>query len=96
MSREVLLQTVGKALKDTRFRSGLLRDPKSALSGLSLTREEYSALTQLTNESFEFIGENLDRDAILASTMTQSFLREKVETSLSRYNLTDFYNLTSK
>lgn len=95
MSREVLFQTVDRALKDTRFRSRLLNDPKGTLSGLSLTREEYSALTQLTNDSFQYITENLDRDRILTTVMACAF-RETTEKTLSRYNLTDLDKLISK
>lgn len=97
MSKEVMIQTVEKALKDTQFRSMLLKDPKGALSGLSLTREEYSALTQLTSESFDFIDENLVGEPTYVVTAAAACLagRER-EATLSRYNLTDFYNLASK
>ena len=93
MSREVLLKTVDKALKDSRFRSLLLKDPKTTLSGLNLTREEYSALTQLTGESFNFISENIDPRASAVSCM---FREDTSKDILSRYNLTDLYNLTSR
>lgn len=95
MSREVLMQTVDKALKDTRFRSLLLKDPKRALSGLSLTREEYSALTQLTDESFKIVIQNIDPKAIV--NMWSTYVNDAPsKDTLSRYNLTDLYNLTSR
>jgi hypothetical protein len=94
MSREVMAKTVGKAVTDSRFRKQLLDNPKSALSGLSLSSEEYSAITQLTNASFDFLQENADVPRLSdgASCINKN-LSGEVDITLSRYNLTDFGKL---
>ena len=87
MSREVLEKTIERAAKDTRFRSSLLKDPKGTLSGLDLSREERSAITQLTNGSFDYISAqgylSLGHYTRIANDAR----------TLSRYNLTELAKL---
>lgn len=91
MSREVLIKTVDKAVRDTRFRSQLLKDPKGTLSGLNLSREEYGAVVQLTNESYNYFQNQLESNVVTSALACLA--GSESSTTLSRYNLTDLVKL---
>jgi hypothetical protein len=86
-----MIKAVKKAVEDSRFRTKLLRDPKGTLSGLNLSRSEFSAITQLTNSSFDYIGTSTKSVSLTQSPIITP-IREDPKT-WSRYSLTDFINL---
>ena len=87
MSSEVMVKTVRKAVEDQRFRKLLLVDPRSALRGLELSKEEYLAITNLENDAFDYLATPGEMRA------TSFNLRDIGRTTFSRYNLTDFMKL---
>lgn len=91
MTREILIKTVTQAVTDSRFRSTLLKDSKRILSQLNLTRDEYSAVAQMTNESFDFLAKSYNPKSVVYPGHGVAEINSSE--TLSRYNILDYLNL---
>ena len=53
MSQAVVMEIIGKAIDDKKFRKELFKHPAKALQGYDLTDEEQSSLSNLNEDNFD-------------------------------------------
>ena len=53
MSQAVVMEIIGKAIEDKKFREELFEHPAQALKGYDLTDEEQFSLTNLNEDNFD-------------------------------------------
>ena len=62
MSQAVVMEIIGKAIDDKKFRKKLFKHPAKALKGYDLTDEERESLSNLNEDNFDdFTGDLGDR-----------------------------------
>jgi len=63
MSQAVVMEIIGKAIEDEKFRKKLFKKPEKALEGYDLTDEEHASLSNLNEDNFDgFAGGLGDRN----------------------------------